>query len=120
MFKSVDGIANTDAGSGSYMELAIRLALSATNLVQVSQIGGVLTTTVTTIPIDFGIYHIYGIGNDGMGKVWWHRDGVPFDSGAGIPPAILPFPGDFFRAERANGGTTDITVDYWSAASVSN
>lgn len=117
---SLFGFGNLDSTSGQYLMLSIRLALSATNLVVVSnQGGGVIATTVTTIPIELATQRIYSLASDGAGTVYTYRDGVLFDKIPMPPNQPATTNGALARYERANGGTTDITLDYYASAGVS-
>lgn len=117
---SLFGFGNLDSTSGQYLMLSIRLALSATNLVIVSnQGGGVIATAVSKIPIELATQRIYSLANDGAGTVYTYRDGVLADTIPMFPNQPATTNGALGRYERSNGGTTDITVDYYAGAGVS-
>jgi hypothetical protein len=109
------GMTNLDGTSGQYIMLAIRLAISSSFLVVGNNIGFV----PTTIPIEFLSQRIYSLGNDGAGSIYTYRDGVPFDKLPMFPNQPATTNGGLVRYERSNGGTTDVTVDYFAGAGVS-
>lgn len=117
LVNQASGFTNSDGTTGNYMMLGITGSASLAFLTLRANQLGVTLNTVLTVPIEFNTYRRYGLGNDGNGTLYVVRDGVVMQT-LGLLTGQPKDVGDLVRYERSNGGTTDVIVDYYAAASV--